>query len=67
MTFAEVAAQLRISPESVRDKALTGKELAVVDVGNGSERAQWRVIRSSFDSYCARVEREAAQRLGGAA
>lgn len=67
MTFAEIAGHLRISVESVRDKALApGSELVVVNVGNGTTRAQWRVVRSSFEDYCLRVEREAAARFGRA-
>jgi hypothetical protein len=64
MTFQEVARELQISVESVRDKALTpGSGLAVVDVGNGTARAQWRVLRSSFQDYCERIERESAARF----
>ncbi|MGZ6776913.1 MAG: hypothetical protein ACXVGF_04520 [Blastococcus sp.] len=63
LTFSEVAHQLRTSVESVREKALIRRELEVVDVGNGSERAQWRVVRTSFEAYCARREAEAAQRF----
>ena len=63
MTFAEIAHQLQVSVESVREKALIARELDVVDVGNGTTRAQWRVPRSSFEGYCTRVERDAAARL----
>lgn len=68
MTFAEIAQQLRISVESVREKALTpGSGLTVVDVGNGTTRAQWRVLRTSFDDWCQRIERESAARFQGVA
>jgi hypothetical protein len=64
MTFQEIAHELRISVESVRDEALTpGSGLAVVDVGNGTARAQWRVLRTSFEDYCQRIERESAARF----
>ena len=64
LTFAEVAHHLRISAESVRDKALRpGSELPAVNVGNGTERAVWRITRDSFDRYCQQIERESAERF----
>lgn len=67
MTFSEVARELQISVESVREKALIGRELAVVDVGNGTARSQWRVVRTSFEAYCQRREAQAAERFAGGA
>lgn len=63
MTFGEVARELGISVDSVRTKVLTTHELAGADVGNGTERGNWRVIRRSFNDYCERIEAEAARRF----
>jgi hypothetical protein len=63
MTFEDVARQLQVSADSVRAKVLTG-ELAGADVGNGTQRKVLRVLRSSFDAYCERIEAEAARRFG---
>lgn len=65
MTFEDVARQLQISADSVRAKVLAG-ELASADVGNGTERKVLRVVRSSFNSYCDRIEAEAARRFQAA-
>lgn len=65
MTFQEVARELQVSVESIREKALApGSDgLTVVNVGNGTARAQWRVLRASFHDYCERIERAAATRF----
>lgn len=62
MTLTEVAKELGISVESVRYKALVSHELEAVNVGNGSDRAVWRIVRASFDAFCERIEAEAARR-----
>lgn len=67
MTFASVARELDVSVESVRHKALVAHELTAVNVGNGGERAVWRVPRASFTDYCKRIEAEAARRFGSSA
>jgi hypothetical protein len=64
MTFAEVARELQVSVTTVRDKALRpGSPLRAVDIGNGSDRAVWRIGRDTFLAYCEQVERESAARF----
>lgn len=65
MTQAEVAHDLGCSVATVRnliyDGLLDGVKL------NHRKNAGIRVVRTSFEAYCERIEAEFAARLGGAA
>lgn len=65
MTQAEVARELGCSVATVRnliyDRLLEGVKL------NHRKNAGVRIVRSSFEAYCARIEADFAARLGGAA
>lgn len=64
MTLGEVAAELGLkSTGSVRNKIYAGD---LVGVNVGTTGSQLRVTRKSFDDYCERIEREAAERFGAA-
>lgn len=66
MSLSEVARQLDVkSPGTIRNKIYKG-ELVGVNVATFG-KSQLRVTRASFESYCARIEAEAAARFGGAA
>lgn len=65
MTLAEVATELGLkSRSSIYPKIYSG-ELAAVPIGNKGDGL--RVLRSSFEEYCQRKEREGQRRFGGAA
>lgn len=64
MTLDEVAAELGLSRNAIYTKIYDGQFQAVPIHKNGKGL---RVVRTSFDEYCARIEREAADRFGGAA
>lgn len=63
MTLVEVARELGLSRTAIYNKIYSG-EMVGVDVGTG--RSQMRVTRKSFEDYCDRLERKAAQRFGAA-
>lgn len=66
MTLREVAHELGLkSTGSVRNKIYKGELVGVNVATVGS--SQLRVTRASFESYCERIERDAAHRYGGAA
>lgn len=66
MRLDEVAHQLRVSIADVRNKLEQG-DLLGINVATKGRKVQWRVSRASFESYCIRLEAEAAERFGGAA
>lgn len=63
MTLTEVARELGLkSAGSIRNKIYAG-DLVGVNVATVGQ-SQLRVTRTSFEAYCDRLEREAAQRFG---
>lgn len=66
LTFAEVGRRLGIDPRTVRDKALVTRQLLAVDVGNGGERATWRVSEEEVRRYIQRITDESQRRFGAA-
>ena len=63
MTLAEVAYELGLTRSAIYPKVYSG-ELAAVAVGENGRGL--RVLRSSFDEYLKRLEREGERRFGGA-
>lgn len=64
MRLDDVAHQLRVSVNDVRNKCFAG-DLLAIDVATKGKKTQLRVSRKSFDEYCLRAEAEAAARFGG--
>lgn len=65
MTLREVADELGLkSTGAIRNKIYAGE---LVGVNVGTKGSVLRVVRSSFEEYCARLEAEAAGRSFGAA
>lgn len=63
MTLGEVARELGVkSSGTIRNKIYKG-ELVGVNVATLG-KSQLRVTRESFETYCLRIEAEAAQRFG---
>lgn len=63
MALGEVQHHLRLkSPGSVRNKIYKGELVGVNITTLG--KSQLRVTRKSFEDYCDRIEREAAERFG---
>lgn len=64
MTLPEVAAELGLTRSAIYPKIYAGELLAVAVGRNGRGL---RVLRSSFEEYQRRIEREGERRFGGAA
>lgn len=62
MTLREAARELGLkSPGSIRNKIYDGQLVGVNVATRG--KSQLRVTRESFQAYCERIEREAAERF----
>lgn len=66
LTFAEVGRRLGIDARTVRDKALVTRQLLAVDVGNGGERATWRIPEEELARYMKRIIEDSQRRFGAA-
>ena len=64
MSFTEVAHELGVTRNDIRNKVYAG-HLVGVDIGTKGSRL--RVTRESFEAYCERIEREALARFGAGA
>lgn len=64
MTPLQVAKELQVSRATVYNLVYSGDLLAPRLNG---DRSALRISRESFNDYCARIEAEAARRMGGAA
>jgi hypothetical protein len=65
MTLTEVATELGLKSRSAIYPKIYSGEIAAVPVGKNGRGL--RVLRSSFEDYCRRIEREGERRFGGAA
>lgn len=64
MTLEEVAAELGFKSRSAVYPRIYAGELAAVAIGENGRGL--RVLRSSFEEYCKRLERDGAKRFGRA-